>query len=195
MNYLMKNLTLTLLIIFSNLLVLGQKTDSLYHYVLFGTVTDSNNTPLAGANIVNSANYGTSSNNLGEFKIIVRSNDTIRITHIGFESIIYSTPDLKEGEYFTKFTLYPNSVSLESIEIFPWPNYKEFKKAFSAMNKQNEEVRIKGIKMYQDRVITASTPSPLSPISYIYDRFFDKKAKLNRKLNRRKKTIQNASSE
>lgn len=107
----------------------------------------------------------------------------------------YVAPKKKNGKYLIKFKLYKDSVSLSEVEIFPYPTYKEFRKAFLAINKEHEKVKMKGVSMYTDKSRTANRPTVLSPASFIYDKLFDKKAKMRRRLSRRRKTIKQSDSD
>ena len=60
------------------------------------------------------------------------------------------------------------------------------------MDKQNEAIKMESVKMYQDKIITPKSPSLLSPASFIYDKLFDKQAKLRRRLERRRNTIKDS---
>lgn len=170
----------------------NNSVDSLY--ILSGTVVDgSNNKLLEGAHLTTSRDYGTNTNPQGEFSINIFPNDTIKISFIGYKTLKYVAPHKKTGHYLIKFKLYQDSISLKEIEIFPYPTYAEFKKAFSEIDKQDEQVKIEGVKTYQDKVTTKKSPSPFSPASFIYDRLFDKQAKLKRKLDRRREKANNSA--
>ncbi|MDG1475504.1 MAG: carboxypeptidase-like regulatory domain-containing protein [Vicingaceae bacterium] len=166
---------------------IGQ-TDS--SYTLSGTVVDGvKNKILTGAHLLNSHKTGTKTTLNGEFTINTFYNDTITVSYIGYKTIKYITPKRNKGKYLTKFKLYRDSIMLDEVEIFPYPTYKEFKKAFTALNKEDEKIQIRGVKTYVDIVNTPKKPSILNPASYIYDRLFDKQAKLKRRLDKYRKTI------
>jgi hypothetical protein len=175
------------------------QSDTSTTYTLKGTIVNGNtNELLMGANIIINHQRGTKTDENGNFSVKIKKNDSIKISFIGFKTLYYISPFQPKGEYLTKFKLYRDSVSLQQIEIFPWPNYKEFKKAFLTMDKQNEQIKMEGVKMYKDRVIHETYDlSPLhiftNPASFIYDKLFDKKAKLKRKLKRRREIIKKES--
>ncbi len=184
----MKNLFITLILL-TPFTLLAQSNDS--SYVLIGTVVNGeNNSLLMGANIVTSKNFGTKTNELGEFSIHTEKNDTLTISYIGFKTLTYIAPIKKPGKYLIKFKMYKDSIALQEVEVFPYPTYKEFKEAFIAQDKQEEQIKIEGIKTYVDRDVSYKKPSVFSPASFIYDKLFDKKAKTRRKLNRRKDKIE-----
>ena len=184
---------------FSAVLNLFSQNDTTQTYLLKGTVVSGySNEILIGAHLVVNNNYGAQTNALGEFSVSVKENDSLLISFIGFKTLLFVVPYQNKGNYLTKFKLYIDSVSLAEVEIFPYPTYKEFKDAFLAMDKQDEQIKMAGVKMYQDRIIHETLDLPLvaifsNPVSLIYDRLFDKKSKLKRRLARRKNTIQKAT--
>ena len=171
------------------------QTDSTNSFTLKGTIVNGDdNTLLIGANILINKSYATNTDNNGEFTIQVNGNDSIIISYIGFKSLLYLIQPHEKGNYLTKLKLYKDSISLKEIEIFPYPTYKEFQEAFLTMDKQDEQIKMAGVKLYQDRIIHETYDMGLlnlftNPISFMYDKLFDKKAKLNRKLERRTNTI------
>lgn len=158
-------------------------------YTIIGTVVDGNtNSLLVGANIVTNET-GTSSNELGEFSIHLNANDTIRVSFVGYKTLSYAAPDKLPGRYLIKFKLYKDSVSLKEVFVFPYPTYREFKEAFLERDEQEGQINIEGVNTYVDKDESYKAPSAFSPASFIYDRLFDKQAKLRRKLKRRKSKI------
>lgn len=172
------------------------QADSTQSFILKGTIVDGNsNELLMGSNILVNNDYGTKTNYNGEFTLKVKENDSLTISFIGYKSLHYIIPHKASGNYLTKFKLYKDSISLNEVEIFPYPTYEEFQEAFFNMDKQDEQIAMAGVKMYQDRIIHETYDMKLyhifsNPISLIYDKLFDKKAKLNRKLDRRRNTIE-----
>jgi hypothetical protein len=167
-------------------------------YTLSGTVVSGiNNEPLYGAHLLSSKRLATKTNETGLFDIIVTENDTLKISYIGFKTLIFIAPKNNEGKYLTKFTLYKDSISLKEVEIFPWPSYDDFKKAFEELDFKDQEIKMAGVKMYQDRNIEPWEFSMLNlftnPLTLMYDRLLDKKAKLNRRINRRREIIEKAA--
>ncbi|MBL4594235.1 MAG: carboxypeptidase-like regulatory domain-containing protein [Flavobacteriales bacterium] len=189
----MKKIGLIILIIScTNSITFCQDSTS---YILSGTVVNGgNNISLVGANLLSSRRIGTKTDKIGNFNITVFPNDTLKISFIGFKSIKYIAPQKKNGKYLIKFKMYKDSISLAEVEIFPWPTYKEFKKAFLAMNKEKERIKMKGINIYVDKSKTAPKPSIMNPASFIYDKLFDKQAKMRRRIARRRKIIKESKS-
>lgn len=167
-------------------------------YILSGTIVDGNkNTPLIGAHITSSSNLGTKTDQQGSFELIVTENDTLIISYIGYKTLAYIIPKNTFGKYLTKFNLYRDSISLQEVEIFPWPSYADFKKAFEELNFKDQEIKMKGVKMYQDRNIEPFEFNTLhiltNPLSFMYDKLLDKEAKLRRRIDRRREIIEKAA--
>lgn len=194
-----KNSILLFLLIFFNTLCYSQTRDSSY-YSLSGTVVNGeNNELLSGAHLVSSSSFATKTDENGNFNINVKVNDTLKISYIGFKTYYYVAPHQNPGKYLIKFKLFTDSITLNEIEIFPWPSYSEFKKAFMELKPTEPEIKMEGVKLYQDRSIEPWEFKTIhlftNPISYIYDKLLDKKAKQRRRIDRRIKTINNAGLE
>lgn len=177
----------------------SQTIDSSY-YILSGTVVNGkNNELLSGAHLVSSSSFAAKTDENGNFNINIKENDTLKISYIGFKTYYYVAPYQKTGKYIIKFKLYTDSITLNEVEIFPWPSYSEFKKAFMELKPTEPEIKMEGVKLYQDRNIEPwefKTGHLLTnPISYIYDKLLDKKAKQRRRIERRINTINNANLE
>lgn len=174
------------------------QVDSIVTYQLGGTVVDgTTNMPLIGAHIVSQNYFSNHTNSNGVFTLNVNIGDTLKVSYIGYKSLAYVVPINSEYKHLTKFKLYRDSVSLNEVEIFPWPTYEDFKVAFEELNLKNKEIKMEGVKMYQDRNIEPFEfklyHSLTHPISFIYDKLFDKKAKLTRRINRRRNIIKKSS--
>lgn len=186
-------------------LIQAQVNDTLTSYILSGTVVNGNtNELLIGAHLITNQHIGTKTDETGVFSLTVFANDTLRISFVGYKTLFYvapyqekiSTNDLVR-KYLIKFKLFTDSISLNEVEIFPWPNYDEFKKAFTELKSHEPEIKMEGVKMYQDRNIEPWEFSMLNiftnPISLMYDKLLDKKAKQLRRINRSRKTIKESS--
>lgn len=188
----------SIILLFFYQLIQAQVKDTSASYIISGTVVNGeSNELLIGAHIVSSRQYGTKTDETGVFTINVKENDTIRISHIGYKTMRYIAPTQENGKYLIKFKLYTDSITLQEVEIFPWPTYGEFKKAFAELKSKEPEIKMEGVKMYQDRNIEPWEFPTLSiltnPISFMYDKLLDKKAKQLRRINRNRKTIKESS--
>lgn len=189
---------LSFLFLFLYQLLMSQSTDSINNYIISGTVVNGEtNELLIGAHVINSNYYGTKTDETGVFSIAVIPNDTLRISFIGYKSLEYITPNREKGKYIIKFKLYTNSIMLQEVEIFPWPSYDEFKKAFAEHKSDEPEIKMEGVKLYKDRNIDPLEFTMLhiftNPISLMYDKLLDKKAKQRRRIERRRETIKESS--
>lgn len=189
---------LQFILLFFSQLIFAQITDSTKSYILSGTVVNGEtNEVLIGAHITNSKLFGTGTDGTGTFAITVSADDTILISFVGYKTFIYVAPFQKPGKYLIKFKLYTSSITLNEVEIFPWPNYDEFKKAFTELKPQEPAIKMEGVKIYQDRNINPIVIPVIAiisnPISVIYDRLLDKKAKLRRRIERKRSTIEEAT--
>lgn len=190
---------LSFILLFFYQLIQAQVKDTLTSYILSGTVVNGEtNEPLIGAHLITHQYIGTKTNETGIFTINVVENDTITISYVGYKTMHYITPYQEKGKkYLIKFKLYTDSISLKEVEIFPWPSYEEFKKAFAELKSKEPEIKMEGVKLYQDRNINPLEFSALSiltnPISFMYDKLLDKKAKQRRRINRSRKTIKESS--
>ncbi|MCB9173889.1 MAG: carboxypeptidase-like regulatory domain-containing protein [Flavobacteriales bacterium] len=179
-------------------LISGQTTDTTVSYILSGVVVNGEtNELLVGAHLLSANQFGTKTDETGTFSITVLPNDTLTISYIGYKNLTYVSPQQNSGKYLIKFKLYTDSITLQEVEIFPWPTYDEFKKAFAELKEHEPEIKMEGVKMYQDRNINPMEFTMLhiltNPISLIYDKLLDKKAKQRRRIERRRETIKDAS--
>lgn len=190
---------LSFILLFFYQLIQAQVKDTSTSYILSGTVVNGEtNELLIGAHLITHQHIGTKTDETGVFTINVAENDTITISYVGYKTMHYITPYQEKGKkYLIKFKLYTDSISLKEVEIFPWPSYEEFKKAFAELKSKEPEIKMEGVKLYQDRNINPLEFSALSiltnPISFMYDKLFDKKAKQRRRIIRSRKTIKESS--
>ncbi len=189
---------LSFILLFFYQLILAQVKDTSTSYILSGTVVNGEtNELLIGAHLITFQHFGTKTDETGIFSLTVFANDTLRVSFVGYKTLYYVAPYQEKGKYLIKFKLFTDSISLNEVEIFPWPSYEEFKKAFTVLKSHEPEIKMEGVKMYQDRNIEPWEFSTLSiltnPISFMYDKLLDKKAKQRRRINRSRKTIKESS--
>ena len=192
----MKSIILFLILFTTNLFFAFGQTDT--NYIISGTVVDGKSKSLlAGAHLLSSKGVATKTNEIGLFELVVFEGDTLFISYVGYKTLTYIIPQNKSGRYLTKFSLLEDSISLQEVEIFPWPSYDDFKKAFEELNLKDQEIKMAGIKMYKDRNVESWKFSTLhlftNPLTYIYDKLLDKKAKQRRRVDRRRETIEKAA--
>jgi len=96
---------------------------SLHASEISGYITDCNdNTPLIGVNIkVNGCAYGTVTNNVGFFRLIIPTNcdgKTLKISYLGYKSF-----ELKVDEHtimpVQNYCMKEDPITLSAITVFP----------------------------------------------------------------------------
>ena len=79
------------------------------------------------------AGRGTTSNVYGYFSMPTLAGDSVILSAIGYEKILYVIP-ADQGENITAFfELTADTTYLEEVEIFPFPTEKDFKQAVLAL--------------------------------------------------------------
>jgi hypothetical protein len=192
----LKSIILFLILFTTNLFFAFGQTDT--NYIISGTVVDGKSKSLlAGAHLLSSKGVATKTNEIGLFELVVFEGDTLFISYVGYKTLTYIIPQNKSGKYLTKFSLSEDSISLQEVEIFPWPSYDDFKKAFEELNFKNQEIKMVGVRMYIDKNVEPWEFSTLhlftNPLTFIYDRLLDKKAKQIRRIDRRRETIEKSA--
>lgn len=80
---------------------------------------------------VKSRKTGTISGSDGKFDLFLLKGDSILISCVGYKKGVYSIPKMTDSKiYHLLVVLYPDTVRLPEVTIFPWRNYKEFKEVF-----------------------------------------------------------------
>lgn len=80
---------------------------------------------------------GVFSNNIGYFSIPVLSGDTVRIKSAGFKDKDFSMPDTTE-RLSVVIHLELDTFHLPEIVLWPYPEFRDFKEAFLALELRNE---------------------------------------------------------
>ncbi len=104
-------------------------------------VGQDSTTGVPGVHIyVPKAGRGTTSNLYGYFSMPTLEGDSVIISAIGFEKILYVVPR-NRGENITEFfELQTDTTYLEEVEIFPYPTEKDFKQAVLALRLPSDNV-------------------------------------------------------
>lgn len=95
-------------------------------------VTGNNLKPVPFTNILVKGTYrGTVSDYFGFFSFVVKKNDTIEFSCIGFKKAHFIVPDtLTESKYSLIQILSNDTIFLKETVIYPWPTQEQFKEAF-----------------------------------------------------------------
>lgn len=75
--------------------------------------------------------FGTSTDVNGNFNILMQKTDTLIFSSIGYEKA-YFTPvtNLDKSDYTLLQLLVRDTLELEEVTVFPWPDWNDFQKAF-----------------------------------------------------------------
>ncbi len=83
---------------------------------------------------------GTISDVYGYFSFVAQAGDTIEFAAVGFKRGNYIIPDsLHDNKYSMIHVLYPDTVMLRPLEVYPWPSKEQFRDAFMALNLTDNE--------------------------------------------------------
>ncbi len=121
---------LAILLFFQILLTTAQELKPL---AITGVILDmENRAPIPSVNIqIKGTVFGTSSDINGHFTLIIQRTDTLVFTSVGYEKS-YFTLDakLQKSQYTLVQLMIRNTLQLDEVDIFPWPDWKDFEKAF-----------------------------------------------------------------
>lgn len=106
-----------------------------------GIVRDLQNQPLPQVNIIIlNERRGTTTDRRGMFSFVVRPNDTILFSHLGFKGTIHVIPDSLGGQqYPADIFMVSDTFKLAEVRIYPWKTYHEFKEAFLALELPDDD--------------------------------------------------------
>lgn len=95
-------------------------------------VTGDSLKPVPFTNIwVKNTHRGTVSDYYGYFNIAVRELDTLRISSVGYDQVVYVVPDtLTSNRYSLIQVMTRDTIILPETVIYPWPSREQFKHAF-----------------------------------------------------------------
>jgi hypothetical protein len=154
--------------------------------------SEDSQTAISNVNIVSElSNYGTTTNWEGWFLIKSKLVDTLWVSCVGFDRqrVPVSKDNLIDNELIIK--LIRSDIMLDSVEIYPWPDYKTFKREIINMP-WRKQFFVPGVSKEGDEKMIYKKPdrepkaSGSSPITLIYNRF-NKRERFKRKLERNRK--------
>src|SRR5690606_1402276 len=83
---------------------------------------------------------GTISDVYGYFSFVAQASDTILFSAVGFKRGEYIIPDsLQENKYSMIHVLFPDTVLLRPLEVYPWPSREQFREAFLSLHVANDD--------------------------------------------------------
>jgi len=99
---------------------------------LSGFVRNDNKEPIAYVHIlIKNTRRGTISNFDGYFSFVVREQDTILFSCIGYKREWLSIPgDIEGYDLSANVVMERDTIMLRETRIFPWVNYEQFKEVF-----------------------------------------------------------------
>lgn len=135
---LLRTLTLSLLLIIC--FTVNMNAQDQPHVVQFSgkVVTEENNEmvglPYAVVGVVGT-HRGTLTDIDGFFSIVVRTNETLVFSVLGFKDAFYHVPDTLTSDRYTIFQiLSKDTILLPEAVIYPWPDPDHFNREFLAMD-------------------------------------------------------------
>ncbi|PIE80912.1 MAG: TonB-dependent receptor [Candidatus Delongbacteria bacterium] len=159
---------------------------------LDGTITDfEDKKPLVGANIFNLTSLGgTSTDNDGRFDLMVKPNDTIYVSHIGYQSIkLHVTNDLLKGNKLA-IELHKKIEELEEVVVKTHQLVGVLEIDIKNVPKdKNARIHINGLPQTYEvgKPKKANYSSPLAaifnPVDFVYN-LFGKEPKQLKKLKK-----------
>lgn len=95
-------------------------------------VTGDSLEPVPFASILTKGSYrGTISDVYGYFSFVAQSGDTLEFSAVGFKRGTYLIPDsLVDNKYSMIHVLFPDTVLLKPLDVYPWPSREQFREAF-----------------------------------------------------------------
>lgn len=186
----MKNILLSIALLFCVFSVEAQEE---YFSVKGKILSQDSLKPIPNVNIISElSHYGTITDKEGDFLIKSKLIDTLWISCVGFErkEIPVWRDSILDNILIIK--LIRSNIMLDSVEIYPFPDYETFKKEIVKMPFR-KPFFVPGVSKPSDENFIYKKPereppaSVASPISLIYNRF-NKREVFKRKLqkNRRK---------
>ncbi len=107
-------------------------------------VTADSLRPVPFANIaITATGRGTTSDYWGFFSIVVRKNDLISFSAIGYKTGLFRIPDsLTENRYSLIQVMSSDTLMLTETVIYPWPTKEEFRRAFLTLRIPDDDIEI-----------------------------------------------------
>ena len=185
----MKNILLSIALLFCVFSVKSQEDYFMFHGKI---ISQDSLLPIPNVNIISElSRYGTITNQDGFFIIKSKTVDTLWVSCVGFDR--QRVPVLKDSVLDNELIikLIRSNIVLDSVEIYPFPDYETFKRDIINMpwrrpyfvpgvSKKDDE------KMINKKPVREPPASITSPISLIYNRF-NKREVLKRKMKRNRR--------
>ena len=148
--------------------------------------------PIPNVHILSEVSYyGTTSDFNGRFSMLVRKNDTLKISSVGFVTEIINVNYDSINVNNFEIVMQRDTIMLQEIDVFPYLDNHTVERIIRQIPIE-EPFIIKGANenigaiLYQKPKKIPDDKGVLSPIQTLYNRF-NKKARFKRKLERNRK--------
>ena len=185
----MKNFFLLLILVSCALKITAQEEC----FIVKGRIFSNDSlTAIPNVNIVSElSRYGTTSNRDGWFLIKSKQIDTLWISCVGFDRqrVPIYRDSILDKELIIR--LIRSDIMLDSVEIYPWPDYETFKQEIINMP-WRKPFFVPGVskegyeKIINQEPVREPKASSINPITLIYNRY-NKRERFKRKLQRNRK--------
>lgn len=163
------------------------------YFPLKGKVVSADSlSPIPNVHILSEVSYyGTTSDFNGRFSMLVRKNDTLKISSVGFVTEIINVNYDSINVNNFEIVMQRDTIMLQEIDIFPYLDNHTVERIIRQIPIE-EPFIIKGTNenietvLYQKPKKIPDDKGVLSPIQTLYNRF-NKKARFKRKLERNRK--------
>lgn len=100
--------------------------------------------PVPFVSVVTKGSYrGTVSDVYGYFSFVAQTGDTLQFGAVGFKRGEFVIPDsLKDSKYSMIHVLYPDTVMLPTLPVYPWPSKEQFREAFLNLDLAQSDYQI-----------------------------------------------------
>lgn len=104
-------------------------------------VTGDSLNPVPYTNIIiENTNRGTTSDYFGFFSFVAQENDTVRFSAVGYRESRFIIPDsIQEKRYSLIQVLFPDTILLDEVRIYPWQSKEAFRDAFIQATPPDDE--------------------------------------------------------
>ena len=166
------------------------------YFQLKGKVVSADSlSPIPDAHILSEKSYyGTTSDYDGKFSMLIRNNDSLRISSVGFVTKIISVDYDSINTNNFEITMERDTIMLQEIDVFPYLDNHRVEEIIRQIpvekpfivNGANENI---GSVLYQKPRENPKANIIQNPIQSLYNRF-NKKERLKRKMERNRKKLE-----
>lgn len=90
--------------------------------------------------IIKGSNRGTMADYYGFFSLVVRLNDTIEFSSVGYKKVTFIIPDTLQSKRYSVIQLMQkDTIELKQQMVYPWPSREQFREAFLTLNAPTDD--------------------------------------------------------